>query len=79
MASARLDTPDVTRSGTPGARRDHRAGRVSRNAWVARQKEGCGQGSQATRWFVRRGGLLVAGSRSRCAAHGPHTDVEAMD
>ena len=52
---------------------------LSRNAWVARQKEGGGQGAQAARWRVRLGGLVVAGSVARCAAHGPHAAVEAMD
>src|SRR5437763_7075118 len=74
MGSLRLAAPDVSRSRTPSACGTPGHRRVGGNPGVAGQKEGCGQGPQAARWRVRPGGLLVAGSVARSAAHSPDAE-----
>src|SRR4029434_4789378 len=68
VASRRLDAPNISRRGMPVACRDPGDRNVNRYERVAWQKEGSGQGLQATRWRVRSGGCVVAAGMARCAA-----------
>src|SRR5436189_4151566 len=79
VAAFGMVTPDLSQRGTPVTSLGWGHLNVGRNAGIAGQEEGPGQGPQATRWPVCRGGLVVAGGVARCAATGgPDTDVATM-